>query len=576
MPLFRVFHRPIVWRLCVGASLVLSIALVLRSLSLGFQLVRPIPYWDQWEFVRSLPHLYDHTYSWQNLFGQHNEHRIVTARLIFISDYLWFDGAGYFTTIILYAALFAIAIIFSVVTTHLAYLRYVHFAVILGFMLSVSQWENLSSGFQVQFPFVDLFIIGSVGCLILALDTHHRHRRLAFAMSGIGLDVLAVFSMASGVLAIVPALFVGLAIQPRAKTLHLYVLAHLVICAIFFIGYSRNSGIVPTYDPIAIVMYVLIYLGSCLRGYELLPLLLGLADLALMGYAMIRLGTAIRHRQRLDRVQLFAVSIALAVVAGAFATANGRASLGLPSALASRYSLQSILMQIALFTFCWRMIEHGSARRVDHNAARAILLASLSILSLASNVSALSLDEWQDRIVNDDTAGAAMANGVFSDNLVKLVYQTPSRIQASIRFLANQRKSLFSPGIAEMYRPALNALVGWDRADSEQCMAQFSATRAGPTWMELDGWVFSKSNPASGGTIVVLDRNDHDRIVGYGFQSLRRPDVDAALHVSVGRSGFLIGLNSPLLAGEGPHIFTVVLIPSRNNQAICQATIASP
>jgi len=43
-----------------------------------------IPYWDQWEFVPLLEKLHNHTLTLNDLWSQHNEHRILFPKILML------------------------------------------------------------------------------------------------------------------------------------------------------------------------------------------------------------------------------------------------------------------------------------------------------------------------------------------------------------------------------------------------------------------------------------------------------------------------------------------------------------
>jgi hypothetical protein len=67
----------------------------------GIQHYSPVPHWDMWDgylafYAKAL------SGDWSVWWAQHNEHRILIARLFFWMDLAWFHGTGLFLIIINY------------------------------------------------------------------------------------------------------------------------------------------------------------------------------------------------------------------------------------------------------------------------------------------------------------------------------------------------------------------------------------------------------------------------------------------------------------------------------------------
>ena len=377
------------WRAAVLCFCALvSAVLIVTSLSLGYHLSRPVPFYDQWEFVRRINDIQAGRFGFADLVAQHNEHRIATARAVFLLDLWLADGTGYLSIAVLYLALGAIAALLARCFADSKPLALTVFLSCFALLVAPAQWENLSSGFQVQFPFVDLFAMSSLSCLIAAMAQVQRRERTWLLLTAASLfDMLAVFSMASGTLLLIPALWIGLVLRSSPRVFVAFVVSHLVACLLFALGYTRITGIPPVFDPILLMQYALVYMGAALRGYPHGPLALGLIDalclLASMGTMLVRSRAG---PTAVDRIALFAASVALLLVANALLTAIGRASFGVASAVASRYSLQSLLLQPALLIVVWRQSRAWLSAPGMRFAFGSALLAAGTALSLLASL----------------------------------------------------------------------------------------------------------------------------------------------------------------------------------------------
>lgn len=566
------------WRAAVLCFCALvSAVLIVTSLSLGYHLSRPVPFYDQWEFVRRINDIQAGRFGFADLVVQHNEHRIATARAVFLLDLWLADGTGYLSIAVLYLALGAIAALLARCFADSKPLALTVFLSCFALLVAPAQWENLSSGFQVQFPFVDLFAMSSLSCLIAAMAQVQRRERTWLLLTAASLfDMLAVFSMASGTLLLIPAMWIGLVLRSSPRVFVAFVVSHLVACLLFALGYTRITGIPPVFDPILLMQYALVYMGAALRGYPHGPLALGLIDalclLASMGTMLVRSRAG---PTAVDRVALFAASVALLLVANALLTAIGRASFGVASAVASRYSLQSLLLQPALLIVVWRQSRAWLSAPGMRFAFGSALLAAGTALSLLASLSTASRQEWRGRVDQLDRAGFALTQGLFDDGVLRLVYPDPSSIRQVVRAFAAERLGPFSALYGAIYRPPSNLLVGIDLSAISQCSADFGIERDGSRVTGVEGWAFNPEMPTGDGFAVVLDRSAQDRVVGFGRQSIQRDDVDQALHVSVGRSGFDIPLSLPPSSG-GARTLTLLIVPWRAERPVCGKSVEIP
>jgi hypothetical protein len=168
-----------------------------------------VPYWDQWPGEAGLLYkpLLSGTLHWASLFAPHNEHRILTTRLLDLGllklNGIWnpllqmvVNAALHVLALSLLVAMLARAIGCDQLPALLLF-ALVLFGIPCG-------WENTLCGFQSEFYFVLLF---SIACLWLtAADAPLS----ASWWAGLACAALAFLSLASGVCAAAAAAAVGL------------------------------------------------------------------------------------------------------------------------------------------------------------------------------------------------------------------------------------------------------------------------------------------------------------------------------------------------------------------------------
>ena len=543
--------------------LALALLLAARTVVLIHDMVRPMPFWDAWEFMKALPAIFDGRYGPRDVFGFHNEHRIVTTRLLMLVDLRFFAASGYFLTAVLTVLLCLIGYLLAGVTVGASLEGAAAAAVATGLLLSVAQYENFASGFQIQFPLVDLSAIAAIGLFARACRSRHPWWWTGGAILA---DAVAVGSMASGNLVLGAVLLVALALRARIAQVLVFTAASLAMTGAYLVGYPKPEA-PPSHDPVAIAHFVVDYLGSALRGIPGASLWLGLGLLAAYTAMLVVLARAWWRREPLDAVLVWLAGIAAFAVAGAVVTATGRLALGIETATSSRYAIQSLLFACCVFLMGWRLAGALPAR----GGVRLGLASACLAVSAASTMAAAPLGEWRDRVATYDAAGMAFASGVFSDDFVQGVYPRPDLVQGALAFLARHRLGPFSEDYAGLYRPPTNALATQDIGALPACDGAQDAVRTvAPHWREIDGWAVATDRPAEGGWVMAYE--PAGRLLGFARQTIARPDVAQVMRVAVSRTGYHLGLNMPDDAAAKP--VTIVLVPNGIVGAPCRVATA--
>ena len=201
------------------------------------------PFWDQWDAEAA--ELYEPflqgRLTWGDLFAAHNEHRILTTRLLGLLllslNGAWSPLLEMVVNASLHIAVLAVTVwlvarsivdgehadAISKVTLALLVFATVLFAVPYA-------WENTLAGFQAQFYFVLLFSVLSIWLLL---------RNLVFSpgwWGGVFLAVVAYFSLASGVFALAAVVGTYVLRCVRNPVSRREVAGVFVLCAFFVAG----------------------------------------------------------------------------------------------------------------------------------------------------------------------------------------------------------------------------------------------------------------------------------------------------------------------------------------------------
>lgn len=194
-------------------ALLFAIVVALRWIALGWFSVET-PFFDQWdgELYALYKPAVEHTMSWQVLLAPHNEHRVLPTRLFNLALFALNDGQ-FDNTVVAFGS--AVVYAFAVIAIALPILRRLDgAALLLGALLLTLVgvlpygWENVVSGFQNGFYFLNVLTIAAIGVLAL------REPTAGNLVLAVALCLLCTVTMGSGVL-VAPALILVVALRRR-------------------------------------------------------------------------------------------------------------------------------------------------------------------------------------------------------------------------------------------------------------------------------------------------------------------------------------------------------------------------
>jgi len=194
------------------------------------------PFWDQWDAEAATLYkpLFDGTLEWKQFIAPHNEHRIVTTRLLalvlFLLNRTWNPlllmvvNAGLHLMVVLLLN----ALLIKVIGRN-------YLAALLAFSLALFSipfgWENILAGFQSSFYFVLLFSLPAIWFMVISEPFSRRW------WAGIALGMLAFFSLASGVFAFATGAFMSLLLYVlKLRKTKKQLLAAVVLGVLFLAG----------------------------------------------------------------------------------------------------------------------------------------------------------------------------------------------------------------------------------------------------------------------------------------------------------------------------------------------------
>jgi hypothetical protein len=510
----------------------------------------PSPIQDQWAQLVGLRSV---TLSW--LFSQHNEHRLLFPRLVFVADRWLVAETGAFSLGVSCGLQVGLVGLLAMLGWRA---RIQPGAPLIAAMAGVGgllfwavQYENQTWPFQVQFYAV---VLTATGCFA-AVASRATMANTAVAAA---LGFVAAFSLASGVM--VPILAVALALWLRqpARNVAALVLAASGTFAAYLWGYQTPQGhtdpVHAITDPIGLIAYVGAELGApfgnALRQLDRQPHMaaaiviggLGCAGWVACAWAVHRRparnsGGLEHHPVERDqpsktsssikglglssdprRSQKALVMTAAFVLAMTGLTAIGRLDFGVASAAASRYTTTSLL-----FWVCLLLLATALMPRAQGWAA----LATAALLGLAgltqSRFVALAGVIAGDRAL----ALPAIAAGVADTSLIRPIYPDAALPLFMGPTELSTRTGVFSQPWAQWIGTPLRDHVPITPAG--QCAGRFSrATRiADPTYpgWRVEGTVSAPSRKRR--SLIVLTGPD-GRVRGYGVGDAGTTTLEAS------------------------------------------------
>ena len=334
--------------LAVAATLI-SAGVVASTAWMVWDAFIPVPIEDQWVQLVGERHV---TLAW--LWSQHNEHRLLIPRLVFVLDRVLAHETGALSLSISLAVQLTTCAVFVAVGPGWRSLRTCSGVVSAALIVALGMWSvqyaNQTWAFQVQFTSVSL---ATLVCLASAAAPVPSAGRLVVTLvSGAAAAVTLANGLAALPLAVCVALWTR---QPRP---HIAILssASVALAAVYLIDYQtppeHGDPLQTVRNPAAIVTYVLAYLGApwaealrTLIGQPQIEFSVVVGAVGLIAYAASCLGLARGRRP--------SAAIALAAMGGfalatALVTALGRLPFGIDAALTSRYATPAIAFWTSL------------------------------------------------------------------------------------------------------------------------------------------------------------------------------------------------------------------------------------
>lgn len=535
------------------AGIALGVSVTVRGYS-------PVPFADFWGELDFVAAALDGDVGIGDFWAQHNEHRMVVARLQFLADYGLFGGTNVFLFAAIAASSIAIAVAYAAATyldTRDWLLAFGTLAVGTAATLSPAGWENLTWAFQGQFVQVFLFGVLAVLLVTVAARQPRSLRAVVFTALAWLAATVATFSMANGLL--VWPVVVGLAVVlslGRTRTLVLAIGGAAVAGSYLWdLEFSTRGELS---DPVGLATFVSAYLGSAVWGAGLTKA----AAVGVVGLALVPVLFVLAWRRRSEATIAipFAAGVAAFILLTAMQTAAGRLYLGTAQALSSRYSIASFTFWLAIMVALLVVVRERLPERAI--AAPAYLAAAAAAALLVGYRTVPDPDYLRTVVFGKAATVMTYRVGVSDDSETVTGVAAGTSLEDSFRWMERERLGPWAPGgMVDGLR------VRWDDGRvSRTCAGEVESVEEVLRGQRVRGWIEAPDGTSASRSLVVESSRAR---VGLGLVGAPRDDVDAPGAVR-SWSGFVA-----YVQGRPTGPLSIVLLNESRDEPIC-SLVAPP
>lgn len=422
--------------------LVLAIVFVALAIIGGVRGYSPVPFWDMWDgylgfFTKVMSG--DMSAWW----AQHNEHRIVLARVFFWLDLVLFDGQGWFLIVVNYLLQAGVCILFWTIWKESRYEKH-HW---IGYFLVAwlfwwIQKNNLEWGFQSQFILAQLLPLAALYFLHRSVQAGMDINK--WFMLAVALGVFSTGSMANGVLALPIMTLYAMLARLGLHRITIIGGASILMLGFYFFDYVAPAGhgslgqAIRT-NPIGLLHYVVVYVGG---AFSFGDRNIGVWTATFAGIFLVVsscvFALRVLARPKDESLRLALLAFILYIGGTALGTGGGRLIFGIEQALESRYMTPSLMAWVALLILYLPKIN---ALHFSIQNKLWIIFAFLLLLMMPKQLE--SLKSKADRNFDRQLAALAVELGVKDESQIKHVFPSAAWIMEIAEKPINENLSIF-------------------------------------------------------------------------------------------------------------------------------------
>jgi hypothetical protein len=539
-----------------------SLYYAVHSAFIGWTLRSPLPAWDIWVAIERYFDWVEGGGGLAKLFEFHNEHRIVTTRLLLLVDAKFFDFRGGFPVLVSYLAMLAIAVVVARVavgpSNPVAVL--VGTACLSGLVWAIAQTENLGYPFQVCFPLVHLFALLTIAAAGKALrGVTVREHYYWFIAAGV-FDVLAVFSLANGTFVIGSVLLLSVLIRRCPRALIFFGLGHCLLVMVYLVGFQRPEHH-RMFAPHAAdyLRFLATYSGSFMNGWPWLRVAAGLVLLiAASGLTLLALWRSYRG-VGIDPGAAVLLAMSGFVAAAAVVTTVARTGIEPPTI--AKFVTPPLVMLACVAGAAWRLTPKRLAQVLHPTIGIVILIAVVGANAPWNEL------VWQYAASEHDKSALAFLNGAYpAERRATMISFPESMLTRNLARLEKRRWAIYG---SDKYRPSQDVFL-LTKGDLPKCRLNADVVSFGAEAFVVKGWALAPDSPH--GVKWLLAYDEMGTFLGLTQPTDPRPDVAKALHAEDERTGFALYLAPDRVKGN-QHVRVVASLADAGG---CQFELAVP
>jgi hypothetical protein len=440
----------------VAVYLFSAIALLIASSSLLFiyKYGYRVLFFDQWVDLAHYINFYNGTFSFKDLFTQHNEHRIVFPRIVFLIDFIVDKGRNRinlcFIVLMQLLHVYLLCMIFKK-TNPTKIVRSLGIALAVILLFSLGQYQNFYWGFQVQFVGVGVAASAAFILFVKAIDRARvglPHWR--FALGAYAMLTVATFSMSNGILAGIVMILIAVTTRASLSLTLQSIAVTASLSTVYFLDFHAYAP-----QPVATVLlaaphqgllYFIRYLGDVVGSLgKKSDMILGAIGLAGTIAVLWRL---VSRRER-DSARTTLTAIILFIAGTAVVTAIGRWHFLAPGeSLPSRYFTPTSVFWTCQVFYWQSVIVQLPRRRHLYASALVFLAAFLSAGAIKAHVAGWSQGKGEARLARH--ASDALLTDVDDPGALLNLFANPQMVEDGAQFLRAHRLSLFASRDAQL------------------------------------------------------------------------------------------------------------------------------
>ncbi len=502
----------------------------------------PVPYWDMWNgYVDFYVKVLDG--NWSAWWAQHNEHRILLARLFFWIDLHWLRGSVWFLLLINYMLMAITCFTFWQLSKEVKSPGSNFIGLFLVIWLTCwSQSENLVWGFQSQFFLAQLLpLLAFIQLNKSAVDTKKNSQAFFLACFA---GVLSLGTMANGVLVLpimlLYVLFSGFSWRRVAIIAALCLFGLLV----YFYNYHKvahHHGSLSealSQNPLGLIRYVCLYLGGpfyhMFLDYQFAHFAAQVSG-AVFLVVMCVIGCRLILQPRKSTLQLAMFAFIVYIVGTAVGTGGGRLFLGEEQALAGRYTTPSLMAWAAL-TIAVLGVINPVLLPLRFFMSAVFLAVSLLMIPLQLRAA----QSQSEKLFAKKTAVLALRMKVSDQQQISHVCPSAQWCFRFSEAASAKDLSIFgrSPFV-DVREDQLGRKISTHETKPRNCQGHLDSVQlidGDSRFLRVQGWFHEHGQTPTSQLLWLTDQNV---LVGYALLGQSREDVALVAGSSAAHSGFL-------------------------------------